>query len=272
MDRDWTGEFGRGGEAELREASDAIKIGGKDETTLPDKVLVIVVEESETILMSDRKVDHKIFHKEELEEEGMIEEAQKNDADKAAVEAQIASNEIFVENEFVAQDDVLTDDDVLTEKKVLAVEKVLTENDTLAADEVLAEDDVLTEDDALAQDEVLAANEVLAEDDTLAEDDVLAVDEVLLPDAITPSMMLIVFNIILPTVDIFLDTALVQKLFLNGYWCSGLAVTAGIVTNFLFTSLAWWRLEPVNQKKWSWIFLALQLWPQLRAFQVHAAG
>ena len=256
MDRDWTGEFGREGEAELREVSDAIKIGGKDETTLPDKVLVIVVEESETILMSDRKEDHKIFHKEELEEESMIEEAQKNDADKAAIEAQIASNEIFVENEFVAQE------------KVLAEEKVLTENDTLAADEVLAEDDVLTEDDALAQDEVLAVNEVLAEDDALAEDDILAVEEVLLPDAITPSMMLIVFNIILPTVDIFLDTALVQKLFLNGYWCSGLAVTAGIVTNFLFTSLAWWRLESSEQKKWSWIFLLLQLWPQLRAFQV----
>ena len=129
-------------------------------------------------------------------------------------------------------------------------------------------DDVLTEDDALAQDEVLAVNEVLAEDDALAEDDVLAVDEVLLPDAITPSMMLIVFNIILPTVDIFLDTALVQKLFLNGYWCSGLAVTAGIVTNFLFTSLVWWRMESPEQKKWSWIFLLLQLWPQLRAFQV----
>ena len=40
------------------------------------------------------------------------------------------------------------------------------------------------------------------------------------------------------------------------------------MTNFLFTSLAWWRMESAEQKKWSWIFLALQLWPQLRAFQV----
>ena len=45
-------------------------------------------------------------------------------------------------------------------------------------------------------------------------------------------------------------------------------VTGGIVTNFLFTSVAWWRMESAEQKKWSWIFLALQLWPQLRAFQV----
>ena len=64
-------------------------------------------------------------------------------------------------------------------------------------------------------------------------------DEVLLPDAISPSIKLFVFNIILPTVDIFLDTALVQKLALNGYWGCATFVTAGILTNFLFTSLAW---------------------------------
>ena len=99
-----------------------------------------------------------------------------------------------------------------------------------------------------------------------------AEEEVLLQDSITPSITLFLFNIILPTIDTFLDIALVHKLFLNGYWGCGVSVTAGILTNFLFTSLAWWRLEPVKQKKWSWIFLVLQLWPQLRAFQVDAAG
>ena len=93
-------------------------------------------------------------------------------------------------------------------------------------------------------------------------------DEVLLPDAITPSIKLFVFNIILPTIDIFLDAALVQKLVLNGYWGCASFVTAGIFTNFLFTSIAWWGMEATNQKRWSWIFLMLQLWPQLRALQV----
>ena len=96
--------------------------------------------------------------------------------------------------------------------------------------------------------------------------EIVVADEVLLPDAITPSIKLIVFNVI----DIFLDTALVQKLFLNGYWGCATFVTAGILTNFLFTSLAWWRMESADQKRWSWIFLALQLWPQLRALQVQA--
>ena len=95
-------------------------------------------------------------------------------------------------------------------------------------------------------------------------------DEVLLPDAITPSIKLFVFNIVLPTIDIFLDTALVQKLFLDGYWGCASFVTAGIFTNFLFTSIAWWRMESGDQKRWSWIFLILQLWPQLRALQVQA--
>ena len=44
------------------------------------------------------------------------------------------------------------------------------------------------------------------------------------PDVVTPSIKLMVFNILLPTVDIFLDSALVQKLFLNGYWGCGAAV------------------------------------------------
>ena len=93
-------------------------------------------------------------------------------------------------------------------------------------------------------------------------------EDLLYPDAITPSIKLVLFNIIFPTADIFLDIALVHKLFHNGYLGSGVLVFTGIFTNFLFTSLAWWRLEAAKQKKWSWIFLALQLWPQLRACQV----
>ena len=96
-------------------------------------------------------------------------------------------------------------------------------------------------------------------------------EEELLRDSVTPSIKLFVFNIVLPTVDIFLDITLILKLFKNGFWGSGTIIVTGIVTNFIFTSLAWWRMESPNQKKWSWIFLLLQLWPQLRAFQVGAS-
>ena len=206
-----------------------ISRGSVGENILPDKIsqagcLVIDVEESETIPMSDRKDDqNKLLErdvKESIVEEVNKGEAQTNDADDVvvAVEVEIASNEVVAEDEVPAEDEVI-------------------------------------EDEVLAEDEVIG-------------DEVLAKDEVLLPDLVTPSMTLVLFNVILPTIDMCLDTALVQKLFLNGYWGSSVIVTTGILTNFLFSSLAWWRLEPAGQKKWSWIFLVLQLWPQLKAFQV----
>ena len=70
-----------------------------------------------------------------------------------------------------------------------------------------------------------------------AQEDVAAEEEVLLPDSITPSIKMLLFNIILPTIDIFLDIGLVKKLILNGYLGSAVLVTAGIVTNFLFTDM-----------------------------------
>ena len=55
--------------------------------------------------------------------------------------------------------------------------------------------------------------------------EIVSSDEALLPDAITPSIKLLVFNIILPTIDIFLDTVLLQKLFHLGYRGSSCVVT-----------------------------------------------
>ena len=124
------------------------------------------------------------------------------------------------------------------------------------------------------QDSQSGQEQVNANDDSVEEvqisfSDVLAAEEeALLQDSVTPSIKLFMFNIVLPTMDIFLDINMIQKLFTNGYWGCGTLVVTGIITNSIFTSLAWWRLEPRDQKKWSWIFLLIQLWPQLRALQV----
>ena len=113
------------------------------------------------------------------------------------------------------------------------------------------------------------ANDDSVEEVQISLSDVIAAEEeALLQDSVTPSIKLLMFNIVLPTMDIFLDITMIQKLFTNGYWGCGTLVVTGIITNSIFTSLAWWRLEPKDQKKWSWIFLLLQLWPQLRALQV----
>ena len=48
-----------------------------------------------------------------------------------------------------------------------------------------------------------------------------AVEEVLYPDPVAPLMKLLVFNIVLPTIDIFFDSILIKKLFEDGSWGSG---------------------------------------------------
>ena len=113
-----------------------------------------------------------------------------------------------------------------------------------------------------------SGDDVVEEVQISLSDVIAAEEEALLQDSVTPSIKLFMFNIVLPTMDIILDITMIQKLFTNGYWGCGTLVVTGIITNSIFTSLAWWRLEPRDQKKWSWIFLLLQLWPQLRALQV----
>ena len=113
-----------------------------------------------------------------------------------------------------------------------------------------------------------SGDDVVEEVQISLSDVIAAEEEALLQDSVTPSIKLFMFNIVLPTMDIILDITMIQKLFTNGFWGCGTLVVTGIITNSIFTSLAWWRLEPRDQKKWSWIFLLLQLWPQLRALQV----
>ena len=150
---------------------------------------------------------------------------------------------------------------------------IIEESERIHTAERENEQEILQEQESEESEDIREAgtNDEVAVEAEIAPSEVIAEDEVLFPDAITPSIMLIIFNIILPTTDILLDTALVQKLMVNDHWGAAVFVTAGILTNFVFTSLAWWRMELAHQKKWSWIFLALQLWPQLRAFQVQGS-
>ena len=87
-------------------------------------------------------------------------------------------------------------------------------------------------------------------------------------DILTPALSLLIFNISMPCVDFYFDASLIHILFFNNWGCLFVLVCA-LATNFLFTAFAWWRIEPKSQKAWSWIFLVLQIWPQLKAVQVN---
>ena len=86
-------------------------------------------------------------------------------------------------------------------------------------------------------------------------------------DIVTPSLSLLLFSIFMPCLDIYFDSMLLETLFPRHSGCF-LVIVCALTVNFAFTCLAWWRLEPESQKTWSWIFLLLQIWPQLKAGQV----
>lgn len=86
-------------------------------------------------------------------------------------------------------------------------------------------------------------------------------------DVVTPALKLLIFNILMPCLDIYFDSSLILRLYPQ-YWGCILVIVSGLLLHFTFTCLAWWRLEPRVQKRWSWIFLLLQIWPQIKAIQV----
>ena len=89
----------------------------------------------------------------------------------------------------------------------------------------------------------------------------------LFEDVVTPALKLVIFNITLPCIDLYFDTRLIPRLNPQYLGCL-LVIVSGLLLHFIFTCFAWWRLEPRAQKKWSWIFLILQIWPQMKAVEV----
>ena len=130
------------------------------------------------------------------------------------------------------------------------------ENSTVA---ILGADVVPSED--TVEEEVV--EEEIVEEESEEEDDYQT-------DILSPALSLLIFNITMPCVDFYFDVSLIHILFLNNWGCLFVLVCA-LATNFIFTSFTWWRIEPKSQKAWSWIFLVLQIWPQLKAVQVNLA-
>ena len=108
-------------------------------------------------------------------------------------------------------------------------------------------------------------------EDTEETEAVVPADTDLIPDYLTPTIILVGVNIILPTMDLYRDITMMSMLFATEYseysW-GILFLFIGLLINFIFTSLAWWRLESPTDKSWSWILLLLQVWPQSRAVRV----
>ena len=81
-----------------------------------------------------------------------------------------------------------------------------------------------------------------------------------IPDLLTPTLLLLLFNIIQPSLDLYRDLVMLFRLSLYPeHWGWGYYLFSGVLLNFLFTCRAWWRLEPREDKSWTWILLILQV-------------
>ena len=73
---------------------------------------------------------------------------------------------------------------------------------------------------------------------------------------------MVILCIIVPSWDVYSDTAVTINLFLNGDIFYGLSMLIPQFLNIIFTLITWNKLEKKNCKHWSWILVLLQCWPQ----------
>ena len=77
-----------------------------------------------------------------------------------------------------------------------------------------------------------------------------------------------VFDVALPSLDVYSDCSLILGWYLNGHLVFTMFMAIPVLLQFAFTSYKWVRLENREDKRWSWIVLLLQFWPQWRALRI----
>ena len=83
------------------------------------------------------------------------------------------------------------------------------------------------------------------------------------------SIKLLVFScIIAPSWDVYSDLAFTVQMFKDGDPLSGISMMVPQLTNIVFACFAWNRWENKEDKRWSWIFVIFQFWPQLFAARI----
>ena len=224
-------------------------VGGSDEKEHnndgPDEIF-----EVDGVVEADQDSNTEKEHREDVKEREFNELELKEVSENSRVvdlESDIVPSEATGEEEFIE-----------IVKEEIVVEEIVEEE---IVEEEIVEEEVIVEDDIVKEEIVEIVEEEIDEEESEEEDDHQT-------DILTPALSLLIFNISMPCVDFYFDASLIHILFFNNWGCLFVLVCA-LATNFLFTAVAWWRIEPKSQKAWSWIFLVLQIWPQLKAVQVN---
>ena len=78
----------------------------------------------------------------------------------------------------------------------------------------------------------------------------------------------LIFDVLLPSLDVYSDLSLVLGWLWNQHWKYALSMTLPLLLQFLSTVYKWFLLEKADCKKCSWLILLLQFWPQWRAIRI----
>ena len=79
---------------------------------------------------------------------------------------------------------------------------------------------------------------------------------------------LLVSCIIMPSWDVYSDWALTVQLIHQGYPYYALALLVPQCINIFFTFFMWRSLERTPARRWSWVLVILQCWPQFFAARI----
>ena len=79
---------------------------------------------------------------------------------------------------------------------------------------------------------------------------------------------LLVSCIIMPSWDVYSDWALTVQLIHQGYPYYALALLVPQCLNIFFTFFMWSSLERMPARRWSWLLVILQCWPQFFAARI----
>ena len=76
-------------------------------------------------------------------------------------------------------------------------------------------------------------------------------------------ILIVLLSIMLPPWDVYSNLALPLSLALDGEFYYALCLLAPQLFNIGMTSVLWQRTEPMENRRWSWILVPLQIWPQV---------
>ena len=76
------------------------------------------------------------------------------------------------------------------------------------------------------------------------------------------------FDVLLPIADVYGDASIIIAWYLRGHYLYALAIAIPMFLNYIFSSYKWWSFEECQNKWWSWILVAFQVWQPWRALKV----